>query len=414
MAENTKPGSKDITDLKARLGLKKQAAGGPGVPGAPGPAAPFAPAAVPGMPGAPKPAGPMAPAAAGVPAPAGIVPPPGAIPAPHGAIPAPPGFASPEPAQPDPRRDPYAAQQAAMAASLAAFYQAGNALPGDASNVEGAKKAPPFGLIGGIVGAAVVAGGLGYFVGNIKVARDQYAEATDQATQIKKEVESIKKQVTEAVSTFKEIKPGEPPSTATLEKLEKLDLKEPDATQKLFHTNYATFEPRLVRSMFEYYNSVTALFKQINEHAARTKNDKEDLDKCFANAKQPPKGAMGVVFDYSQKLPYAQIVALGGVVCPGGDPNKTDCPESEMKLRYRTALSGGFSERPVKGLPKDIVMAVQPTELQKQLINGDPAQLACRDYSRRAAAILQTLSKLPDEEKAVLEGLDKRIKAPPV
>lgn len=406
MADNTKPGSKDITDLKARLGLKKQAAGA-GVPG-PGPAAPFAPAGVPGLPGAaaPKPAGPVAPvAAAGVLAPPGVVPPPGAV------LP-PPGFAPPPEAAPDPRRDPYAAQQAAMAASLAAYYTAGNALPGDANSVEGAKKAPPIGLIAGIVGAAVVAGGLGYFVGNIKVARDQYAEATDQASQIKKEVESIKKQVTEAVSTFKEIKPGEPPSTATLDKLEKLDLKEPDATQKLFHTNYATFEPRTVRSMFEYYQSVTGLFKQINEHAARTKNDKEDLDKCFGAAKAPPKGAIGVVFDYSQKLPYAQVVALGGVVCPGSD--KTDCPEAEMKLRYRTALSGGFSERPVKGLPKDIVMAVQPTELQKQLMNGDPAQLACRDYSRRAAAILQTLSKLPDEEKAVLEGLDKRIKAPPV
>jgi hypothetical protein len=413
LADNTKPGSKDITDLKARLGLKKQAAGGPGVPApGPGPAAPFAPAGIPGPPGvaAQKPVGPGA-MQGGVPAPAGVVPP-------MGAIPPPPGFAAPPEAasaQPDPRRDPYAAQQAAMAASLAAFYTAGNALPGDASNVEGAKKGPPVAIIAGVAVAAVVAGGLGYFVGSIKVARDQYAEATEQAGQIKKEVQDIKKQVAEAVSTFKEVKPGEPPSAATLDKLEKLDLKEPDATQKLFHTNYATFEPRLVRSMFEYYQSVTKLFQQINEHAAKTKNDKEDLDKCFGAAKQPPKaGAIGVVFDYSQKLPYAQVVALGGVVCPGGDPNKVDCAEAEMKLRYRSSLSGGFSERPVKGLPKDIVMAIQPSELQKQLIAGDPSQLACRDYSRRAAAILQTLSKLPEEEKALIEGLEKRIKAPPV
>lgn len=413
MADNTKPGSKDITDLKARLGLKKQAAGGPGGPApGPGPAAPFAPAGLPGPPGvaAPKPVGQAPGPMGGIPAPAGVVPPPGVIPAP-------PGFAPPPeaaPAQPDPRRDPYAAQQAAMAASLAAYYTAGNALPGDANSVEGAKKGPPIGIIAGVAVAAVVAGGLGYFVGSIKVARDQYAEATEQAGQIKKEVEGIKKQVTAAVSTFKEIKPGEPPSTETLDKLEKLDLKEPDTTQKLFHTNYATFEPRLVRSMFEYYSSVTKLFQQINEHAAKTKNDKEDLEKCFGAAKAPPKGAIGVVFDYSGKLPYAQVVALGGVVCPGGDPNKVDCAEAEMKLRYRSSISGSFSERPVKGLPKDIVMAVQPTELQKQLINGDPAQLACRDYSRRAAAILQTLSKLPEEDKALLEALDKRIKAPPV
>ena len=53
MADNTKQGPKDITDLKARLGLKKQG-GGPGGPGVPGPSpgAPFALAPIPGSVGA--------------------------------------------------------------------------------------------------------------------------------------------------------------------------------------------------------------------------------------------------------------------------------------------------------------------------------------------------------------------------
>ena len=85
--------------------------------------------------------GPVQRAPGAVPVPPGMVPPPAGVPAP-------PGFAAPvEP----PKPDPYAAQQAAMAASLAAFYGAGQSLPGNADEVkDGVGKQRPLGLIIGI------------------------------------------------------------------------------------------------------------------------------------------------------------------------------------------------------------------------------------------------------------------------
>ena len=57
MADNTKQGPKDITDLKARLGLKKQGGGVPAPGPAGAPSAPFAPAPIAGPAGvaAPRP-----------------------------------------------------------------------------------------------------------------------------------------------------------------------------------------------------------------------------------------------------------------------------------------------------------------------------------------------------------------------
>lgn len=105
------------------------------------------------------------------------------------------------------------------------------------------------------------------------------------------------------------------------------------------------------------------------------------------------------------------LSTLGGVVCPKeGDMN---CDPGEMKLRFRTSVSGQFQEKPAKGLPKDIVIPIQPTELLKNVAVGDPNQLACRDYARRIDRIRTTVTKIPELEKFVIEGLDDRIKNPP-
>jgi hypothetical protein len=85
--------------------------------------------------------------------------------------PPPPGFAPPPeaaPAQPDPRRDPYAAQQAAVAANLASFYGAAP-LPGSADEVKGdpIKKPKPWPLIGGAIAIALALLGVGFSIGNI-------------------------------------------------------------------------------------------------------------------------------------------------------------------------------------------------------------------------------------------------------
>ncbi|MBL8633138.1 MAG: hypothetical protein JNM40_07925 [Myxococcales bacterium] len=353
-----------------------------------------------------------------MPGPAGAAPP-GAVPAPPGVVPPPAGFPPPPgfqaPVEP-PKPDPYAAQQAAMAASLAAFYGAGQALPGNADDVkESVGKQRPIGLIIGIGVAGILGALVGYTVNFIKGQSEFIELGTEKAKDIKKEVEGVRGRVKAALDAFKETKPGEAPSVETIDKLANLDLTEPDATNKMFTPLLGTFNGKLVRSMFDYYNNVTAFFREVQLHAALTKNDRDVLTKCLkASAESAAKGpppALGVTFDYSQKLPQAMLATLGGVVCP--KEGETSCDPGDMKLRYRTSVSGQFQEKPAKGLPKDIVIPIQPTDLLKNVIVGDPNQLACRDYVRRIDRIRQTVTKLPELEKFVIEGLDDRIKNPP-
>lgn len=414
MADNTKQGPKDITDLKARLGLKKQgggpaAPGGPTAPGGPGPAAPFAPAPMPGA-VAPRPGQAQLPAALAGPST-------GPVPA-AGYVPPPPGFTPPPeaaPAQPDPRRDPYAAQQAAVAANLASFYGVGGALPGSADEVKGdpIKKPKPWPLIGGAAAAALVMLGIGYSFGSISVSRNDFNITTEHAVKVRDEVDKLEKQVDKVFDAIKGIKLSDrdPPDFAAIEKLADLDFKEPDIPTKLFHTNYFSFEPSVVQQLFTYYTDVIQLSKQIQEHTTRTLKDRDSIDKYVkGNATKKDTGPVGVILDYSQKLPLAQLVELGGIVCP--DARQTDCKPEEAKMRFRTALGGDFQVRALKGLPKDVVLPIQQTELQKQVMSGDPNLLAFRDYVRRAAALFQQLTKIREEEKQLIAGLKKRAEAP--
>ena len=411
MADNTKQGPKDITDLKARLGLKKQG-GGPAVPG-PAAGAPFAPAPVPG------PQGPAAPRPGQAQLPSALAGGGQAQGQNQGYVPPPPGFAAPPeaaPAQPDPRRDPYAAQQAAVAANLASFYGAG-ALPGSAEAGKGEpiSKPKPWGIIGGGVALALAMLGVGYSIGNIAERRQDLTTATEHAVQIRDEVEKLNKGVDKVFEAVRAVKLSDkdPPDFAAIEKLADADIKEPDIAAKLFHTNYASFDPSLVQQLFTYYHDVLILSKQVQEHTIKTKNDHESLDKYIkGNAAKQDRGPTGVILDYSQKLPLAQLVELGGAVCP--DPKQPNCSPEEAKLKFRTAMGGEFQARPLKGLPKDVVLPIQQTELQKQMLSGDPGLLAFKDYLRRAIGLMQQVSKIREEQKALMQGLKKRVDSPPV
>ena len=126
MEDNKKPGQRDISDLKARLGLKKTSAMPAVTPaGIPQHQAPNIPAPIPSSGSGPSASN----QGSSIPSPFGRPEPqaqPQAAPAP-----APP---------PDPRRDPFAQQQAA---NLAAFYGVGQVLPGSGDSVSDAPLSKP-------------------------------------------------------------------------------------------------------------------------------------------------------------------------------------------------------------------------------------------------------------------------------
>jgi hypothetical protein len=390
--ENKKPGPRDISDLKARLGLKKAAAGG--MPAAAPNTTP--PAGQPAMPSpvsaAPSPFAPQQPSAP---------------PHPFGRQAEPP---PPQPAPPpDPRRDPFAAQQQAAAANLAAFYGLGQQLPGsaDATAHEQISKPTPWGkilMIGGPVALALI---VGTIIGGISVGRKAFNETTEQAGQIREEVEKISKQVTTVMDTLNgsaAARKGDIDLDVT-QKLGALDLKKPD-TMRIFHTNYASLDPIIVERLFTYYDTTIKLFDLIQSHAKKTENDKDAIQRFMTSGAGKSDKNYGVIVEQQGPLMLAKFVEVGSPVCT--DPSKTDCNANELKgFKYRMDSGAGWGERPIKGKPDAIVMPIQQSPLFKSVASGNPDVLAVKDYARRMAEIRTLAGMLMNQQKDVMSDLKK-------
>jgi hypothetical protein len=392
--DNKKPGARDISDLKARLGLKKT-----------GTMAAVTPQGTPQT---------QSPQAGGVPAPM----------SPAAAKPIPSPFAQPEPAPapaqpaapPDPRRDPFAMQQAA---NLAAFYGINQQLPGSADSVTGHEsitKPRPWGTIAvfAIVGAGMF--GFGNACGRIYQGRVEYNMSIDQAAQIRDEVDKIDKQIAKVTDLIRSSKPtqqGLQPDFELATAMGSLDLVKPD-TQKIFHTNYMHFEDPAIERLFNYYNHSIALFDMVNQHAKKTDADKASID-GFVKSGGTTRGDKnyGVVLDMTGKLWLGKFAELGGPVCP--DPASADCPPDQLKgFKYRFDSGSAFGEKPIHGKPNEVIFPIEPSKLFKDIAAGSPDILAYNDYKRRIATIMALAGAIGAEKKDVLTDLKKTIDRPKV
>ncbi len=391
MEDNKKPGPRgDISDLKARLGLKKAGAAVPnttpaqGQPAQPA-AAPFA--AAPSA-GRQQQGG------------GGYVPPP---------------FAQPEPepaAPPDPRRDPFAQQQAA---NLAAFYGVGQQLPGTVDAAPGAQISPPkpWARIGVSAAAALVVFVLGHSCGRVYNSRVEFNETLDQAGQIRAEVDKLGKQlntVADVLNASKETQKGAADFDMT-DKLAALNLAKPD-TYKIFHTNYAHFEDATVERLFTYYDRTIRLYDDIQRHAKRTAADKDAIANYSKTAGKGDK-LFGVTLDLSGPIALSHFVELGQPVCPtAGD---VSCAPAVLKgFTYRESSGGAWGQRPIKGKPNETVFPMQPSQMFKEIASGNPDVLAFNDYIRRVAGIKVLANELVAAQKELLTDLKKTTDRPRV
>lgn len=392
MDENKKPGPRDISDLKARLGLKKTG---------------VMPAAAPNTtPPTGQPVAPVPPPSYGAPtAPAGP-PPPFGRPAPE---------PMPMPAAPpDPRRDPFAAQQQQAAANLAAFYGIGQTLPGSADAVDNApiSKPKPWGRIILLGGVMLIPFVVGNACGRIQRDRIEYNITTDQAGQLRDEVDKMSKTLSIIVDTINS-------SKATLQgnidldmtaKLGSLDLKKPD-TIRIFHTNYASLEPMTVERLMQYYSNTIKLYDEVEQHAKKTENDKDAITRVMQSGATKNEKNYGVIVEPQGGLMLAKFVEVGAPVC--ADPSKTDCNANELKgFKFRMDAGAGWGERPVKGRPEAIVMPIQRTPLFNAVAAGNPDFLAVKDYARRMAEIRQLAQTLMNEQKELQSDLKKASERP--
>jgi hypothetical protein len=376
--DQKKPGQRDISDLKARLGLKKTQAQ---------PAASPAPTPPGGAPVAPPVAGRQS------------------IPSPF----AQPAQPEPEPAPappPDPRRDPFAQQQAA---NLAAFYGIGQQLPGDASKVDAAPISKPkgFGRLGFVILLGAIAFGVGNACGRVTAGRHEYNRATEQATAVRDEVDRIAKQIgqiTDTINLSKETLKGNIDTEMT-KKLGEIDLKKPDQ-DKLFRVNFSQLGDVQIQRLMNYYNHVIQLMDDVQLHAKKTEADKESLENFVKAGAKTENKNFGVITETQGPLTLAKMVEVGKPVCP--KPDQTDCNANELTgFEYRMDSGSGWGKRPVKGKPHEIVMPLQQTPLFKTIAGGGSDVLAVKDYARRMASIRSLIGSIAAEQKEVQTDLKK-------
>jgi hypothetical protein len=391
LEDNKKQGQRDISDLKARLGLKKtgtmQAVNPADFPDQNAPTAVTPPPAP-----APRPAAP---------------PPPG-IPSPFGAA----AQAAPEPEPPaappppaDPRLDPFAQQQAA---NLAAFYGIGQVLPGSTEGVsaEPLEKPKPWSKIGGIGGIALAMFVVGNACGRVYQGRVEYNTTIDQAAQIRTVVEKVQKQVNEindAIAASAPTKANQP-DFALAKKLAELDLTKPD-TQKLFQTNYKQLEDVAIEGLFTYYDGSIRLFDLVVQHAKKTDADKDAIENFTKSGGKGDKN-YGVILDASGPVTTAKLVEVGPPVCQ--DKSTTECNAAQLVgFKYRADSGAGWSERPVKGKPTEVVTPINQTPFFKSVASGNPDILAYKDYVRRMVEIRKLVTEVSGQQKPVTDALKK-------
>ena len=330
MDQNRKPGvppTKDISDLKARLGLKRP-------DGSPA--------------GAPAPGG--MPQAAARPAPGQPFPQPGRAPgAPAPAAPAP---RAPTPAAPQPAgMNPYANMRAPQGGFDLRSIDDGAPV----QNV-GSSKSKTVLIASVIVGAAAFA--LGGGLGIASVGRANMNTANHAAKAVKGELDNMQKKLGEIglavarsqqrLGAAKKDPLSYDPQLVNDLKAIKLDPRPNTAT--IFRVDFFRLPDADVDKLFNYYYDTIALYNEVERHIRRTDNDAESLkayaEKTAANASKN----YGLVFDTGGKIAIGTLVEVGDPTCKGGKSGK-DCGAdiTGFKIRSGSGAPVGRSQRRGQG-----------------------------------------------------------------
>jgi hypothetical protein len=392
--QNRKPGvppTKDISDLKARLGLKRPDAAAPAPMGGPG----------------------SGPAAAGRPQPAGF---PQAQPG-RGPVPGPHAAAAPAPqAQPPAGMNPYAK----MKAPTGGFdlRSADDGIPA-ASVRKGRSTAVLITAVVVGVGAFV----LGGWAGGISMARNNFNTANSAARSVKAELEGMNKTLEEIGKTMggsqgrlaKDHKDPLAYDPQLISDMERIKLDPRPNTAKIFRVDYFRLPDADVDKLFNYYYDSIALYAEVERHIKRSKADAESL-KAFSD-KQAAAGAekhYGIVFDNSQgKLIVSNLVEIGDPVCKGGGK---DCPAADMTgFKVRSNTGAPWVDRK-SGSKLDLgnVVPVKPTPLMDAVMSGSPDQVRMESYKQRVGNIRSLLARVTANKKELMEGIQKDATRPDI
>ena len=389
MDQNRKPGvppSKDISDLKARLGLKRP--DGAGAPGAP----------------APGPGGPARPASGGFPQQAGRAP----VPGPQAARPAP-------QAAPPAAANPYSGMKAPKGGFE--IRSADDGIP--AANVRSGRSTAVL-ITAVVVGAGAFV--LGGWAGGISMARNNFNTANSAARQVKTEIEGMQKTLGQIGAVIadsnkrltadkKDVLTYDPQMVANFEKI-KLDPR--PNTAKIFRVDYFRLPDADVDKLFNYYYDTIALYGEVERHIKKTKADAASLAAYTEKSAGQTNKNYGVVFDNSQgKLVVANLVEVGEQVCKNGGK---DCGAADLKgFKVRSNTGAPWVDRnSTAKLDVGNVVPMKPTPFMDAVMTGSPDQVRQESYKQRVANIRSLWSRTTTNQKELIDGIKKDAERPDI
>ena len=376
MDQNRKPGAppaKDISDLKARLGLKR-----PDAAPAPGP-------------GAPRPVGGL---------PAGF---------PQGPGHAMPGaqHAAQAPAAPPAAHDPYAGMRPQQGAFDLRTIDDGMPV----ENVRSGRGKAAI-VLAVIVGLASFAFGAG--MGMAGVGRANMNTANHAAKTVKSQLDEMQKtlsQIGTAVAFSqqrqakdkKDVLDYDPALIADLEKI-KLDPR-PD-TSRIFRVDYYRMDDQIVDQLFNYYYDSIALYNEVERHIKKTKADAPSLTAYLAKTAATSSKNYGVVFDTSGKIVVGNLVEVGEQVCKGGGK---ECGAADLQgFQVRINTGAPWVDKKATGkLDSGNVVPIKPTPLMDAVMSGSPDQVREETYKQRLASIRSIVGRLTAAQKELFEHINK-------
>ncbi len=377
-----RPGVRDISDLKARLGLKKKR----------------------GKKGA-------------------AIPPPGAGGAP---VPAPPGAAPP---QPTAATDPFGAMNVAASQRAAQAAARGPEIvvieKGEEVETVERKSQILKGLK--IAGIIILPLAVGIAVGQISMSAKQYNRTIRDAGMIQEDVKVVRKSLVPLQYALLDAKKkGFPPNDPDLAKeLEGITIAEPN-TARVYKSWLYEMDSTLVQDVLTFYTETLQLTQDLQTHVTLTKRDSKGatlLQEAADNEKaaEPIKTESGDAYTPyrfamyveiptqqdlkdpdSKKVAGAKLVEIGQPVCEDRKPSETgECPGKPIGFRYRLDATGKWGLKELAPLQPgatsvevDKLLVVYPTGVIDALIKNNEPSVAELYYQERLRLMTEKVSNL--------------------
>ncbi|HUS31945.1 MAG TPA: hypothetical protein VMZ53_25765 [Kofleriaceae bacterium] len=390
-----KAGNRDISDLKARLGLKKGGAA--------------APAAAPRANGAPS---------------GGVLAPPGM------AVPPPPGAVSPaQPVIPNAADDPFAAMNA-MAAVAQAKPQKEYIIVNDGKPVENVGEKSNAASLLKILVPGLIALVIGVAVGKIGTSASDYNEGLRGAKAILGEkttpstVKSLKSTLNEIDAVLDEAKTknGLKPNLDLDKRLKELAAKLEVKLDVVFRAQQVN--PVLSGQIMSFYAGVTEVKDMIDIHNKSAafddvmlKKGKESADKAASDVQGFEGETKYAVLvsaptDEDKNAEFgAKVVEIMGVYC-GGNNMVSKCGEGEYPnaIGYRTdvggpVIKGDLAQGGSDNVPTKKVVKILSGTVKDGLIKGGEPAVSEVYYTKRLKALYDRIHGKPDQTGKPVGGL---------